>query len=174
MCHYTHFTTEERELSRVWKTQGLSIREIARMLNRSPSSVSREFARNSREDGTYSANYADKQYAERRKNCGRKPILENEQIKNYVVEKLEQRWTPEQIAGRAKLDKEPFSISFPTIYRAIDSGILPPRLKKIDARIKKDQCKQMCDKGGSRYLCGVALNILDNAITADRFDSELS
>ncbi len=98
MCHYTHFTTEERELSRVWKTRGLSIRAIARMLNRSPSSVSREFEINSREDGTYPANYADKQYAERRKNCGRKPIFENEQIKNDVVEKLEQRWTPEQIA----------------------------------------------------------------------------
>ena len=50
MSHYTHFTTEERE-----------------------------FARNSREDGTYSANYADKQYAERRKNCGRKHILEDEE-----------------------------------------------------------------------------------------------
>ncbi len=142
MCHYTHFTTEERELSRVWKAQGLIIRAIARMIKRSPSSVSREFARNSREDGTYSANYADKQYAERRKNCGRKPILENEQIKNYVVEKLEQRWTPEQIAGRAKLDKEPFSISFPTIYRAIDSGILPPRLKKIMRfKWKHKKCK---------------------------------
>jgi len=77
------------------------------MLNRSPSSESREFARNSREDGTYSANYADKQYAERRKNCGRKPILENEQAKKYVVEKLEQRWTSEQIAGRAKLENRP-------------------------------------------------------------------
>ena len=33
MCHYTHFTTEERELSRVLQAQGLSIRAIARMLN---------------------------------------------------------------------------------------------------------------------------------------------
>ena len=41
MCHYTHFTTEEREKSRVWKAQGLSVRAIARELGRSPSSVSR-------------------------------------------------------------------------------------------------------------------------------------
>ncbi len=105
--------------------EGYSDRAIAQVLNRSNLSVSREFARNSREDGTYSANYADKQYAERRKNCGRKPILENEQAKNYVVEKLEQRWSPEQIAGRAKLEKQPFSFSYPTVYRAIDKGILP-------------------------------------------------
>ncbi|MCM1062517.1 MAG: helix-turn-helix domain-containing protein, partial [Eubacterium sp.] len=87
-------------------------------MNRSHSTVSREFARNSREDGTYSANYADKQYAERRKNCGRKPILKDETAKKYVIEKLEQRWSPEQIARCAKLEKQPFSISYPTIYRA--------------------------------------------------------
>ena len=34
MCHYTHFSTEERELSRVLQAQGLSIRAIARMLYR--------------------------------------------------------------------------------------------------------------------------------------------
>ena len=32
MCHYTHFTTEKREKSRVMKAQGLSIRAIARYL----------------------------------------------------------------------------------------------------------------------------------------------
>ena len=57
MCHYTHFSTEERELSRVLK---------ARMLNRSPSSVSREFRRNSYSDGTYAAHHADKLYQKRR------------------------------------------------------------------------------------------------------------
>lgn len=67
MNHYAHFTTEEREKSRVMRAQGFSDRAIAQSLKRSNSSVSREFARNSREDGTYSANYADKQYAERRK-----------------------------------------------------------------------------------------------------------
>ena len=38
MCHYTHFTTEERELSRVLKAQGFNVRAIARTLNRSASS----------------------------------------------------------------------------------------------------------------------------------------
>ncbi len=41
------------------------------------------------------------------------------------------RWIPEEICGRAKLEKQPFSISFPTIYRAIDDGILSTALKKI-------------------------------------------
>ena len=55
MCHYTHFTTEERELSKVLKAQGFNVRAIARTLNMSPSSVSREFHMNSKTDGTYSA-----------------------------------------------------------------------------------------------------------------------
>ena len=113
MCHYTHFSTEERELSRVLKSQGSSIRVITRILDRSPSSVSREFKRNSYANSDYAAHHADKLYRNRRKNCGRKPR------------------SPEQIAGRARLDREPFAISFPTIYLTVDSGILPPQLKKI-------------------------------------------
>lgn len=131
MCHYTHFTTEEREKSRVLKAQGLSIRAIARELGRAPSSVSREFRRNCYANGDYAAYHADRLYRKRRKNCGRKAKLLDDEIRNYVMEKMNLRWSPDQIAGRAKRDKEPFCISFPTIYRAIDSGILPPQLKKI-------------------------------------------
>ena len=131
MCHYTHFTTEEREMSRVLKAQGFSIRVIARMLNRSPSSVSREFRRNCYANGEYAAHHADKLYRKRRKNCGRKPKLKEGPARDYVLEKMSLRWSPEQIAGRSKLDNEPFGISFPTIYGGIDSGVLPPQLKKI-------------------------------------------
>ena len=142
MCHYSNFTTEEREMSRVLKAQGLSIRAIAKTLNRSPSTVSREFRRNCYANGTYAAHHADKLYQKRRKNCGRKPKLQSGAVRDYVLEKMNLRWSPEQIAGRARLDKEPFSISFPTIYRAIDSGVLPPQLKKIMRfKWKHKKCK---------------------------------
>ena len=142
MCHYSHFTTEEREMSRVLKAQGLSIREIAKRLNRSPSTVSREFRRKCYANGTYAAHHADKLYQKRRKNCGRKQKLQSGAVRDYVLEKMNLRWSPEQIAGRARLDKEPFSISFPTIYRAIDSGVLPPQLKKIMRfKWKHKKCK---------------------------------
>lgn len=148
MCHYTHFTTEEREKSRVMKAQGLSIRAIARILNRSPSSVSREFRRNSYASGDYAAHHADKLYHKRRRNCGRKPMLRNGAVRDYDIEKMNLRWSPEQISGRAKLDKEPFSISFPTIYRAIDSGVLPPQLKKIMRfKWKHKKCKTEDKRG---------------------------
>ena len=52
-------------------------------------------------------------------------------MREYVLEKLDLRWSPEQIAGRAKLDKKPFSVFYATIHRAVDSGILPKSTKKI-------------------------------------------
>ena len=76
------------------------MRAIARKLNRSPSSVCRELARNSKKDGTYSANHADKLYQKRRRNCGRRPILREGKVREYVLEKLNLRWSPEQIAWK--------------------------------------------------------------------------
>jgi len=131
MSHYTHLSIEEREKSRVMLEQGISIRAIARILSRSPSTISREFNRNSYANGSYAAHHAQKKYLKRKSKCGKKPILQsNEQAKNYVIDRLKPMWTPEQISGRAKLEKQLFSISYNTIYRAVHSGILPIDIKK--------------------------------------------
>ncbi len=47
MSLYTHFTTEERELSMVLKAQGYSYSQIAKAIGKDRSSVYREFKRNS-------------------------------------------------------------------------------------------------------------------------------
>jgi len=52
-------------------------------------------------------------------------------------------WTPEQISGRAKLEKQPFSISYNTIYRAVHSGILPIDIKKRVRRWSFGQLKNL-------------------------------
>lgn len=150
MSLYTHFTTEERELSRVLRAQGLNFSQIAKELGRNRSSVKREFDRNSNKDGSYSAHGADKKYHRRRKNCGRKPILEkNEQLRNYVMEKLKLFWSPEQIEGRLKLENSGVSISYATIYRAIGNGTLPKNLS-LCLRIKhiKNRKRKADDKRG--------------------------
>ena len=131
MNRYTHFTIEEREKARCLLEQGLSIRAIARILRRAPSSVSREIQRNQYKNGNYAAHHAQRLYEKRKKHCGRMPKLYDETIKAYVLERMELRWTPEQICARAKFEKQPFLLSFVTIYRAIDNGVLPRQLKKI-------------------------------------------
>lgn len=161
MSHYTHFTIEEREKSRVMFEKGFSIRAIAKELNRSPSSVKREFERNSNKDGTYSANAAEKRYRQRRKSCGRKPMLVSDSpMKDYVIHRLEQQWSPEEISGRAKVEKKEFSISYNTIYRAVAAGYIPKTYRK-NFRLKhiKNRKRKKDDKRG---------NIADRVMIADR------
>ena len=151
MSLYAHFTTEERELSRVYKEQGFNFSQIAKKLGRNRSSVSREFRRNSNKDGSYSAHTAELRYKQRRKNCGRKPILQtDEKLKNHVIEKLEEYWSPEQIEGRAALENHGIQvISNKTIYRAIENGVIP-KSKRIYLRFKKikNRKKKADDKRG--------------------------
>jgi len=131
----------------LWE-QGFNFSAIAEKLKRSKSSISREFARNSNANGGYSANTAQKKYKKRKKNCGAKHKLQDEKIRKYVLKKLELHWTPEQISGRAKLEKQPFSISYNTIYRAVDSGVLPKETKKIMRFKSKNKKHKTADNRG--------------------------
>jgi len=130
MSHYTHFTTEEREKAMVFLSQGISLRKIAFKLDRDVSSVSREIKRNANKDGSYSASAAEKKYHQRRKNCCCKPLFCDEALKEYVVERMRLKWTPEQIAGRAAKEKYPIKFSYATIYRAINKKLFPVEIRK--------------------------------------------
>lgn len=117
---YNHFTVFERESLSILYAQGESITEIARIIGKHKSSVSREIRRNtSKKKKRYNANGAKQLYKRRRKKCVRKDKLQqNTELYNYVVEKLKNYWTPEQIANRCKRDIGQ-TIACSTIYRAI-------------------------------------------------------
>lgn len=119
---YKHFTIEERESILEFLALGLKPSEMARRLGRHRSNIVREIKRNSI-NGKYSPNKAQILYSSRKKNCGAKRKLENSILLLDIQDKLESGWTPEQISGRAKL-KMHFSISFKTIYSAINNGLL--------------------------------------------------
>ena len=137
MSPYRHFTTTERELSRVLKEEGYTYDKIAKIIGKDKSSVSREFRRNSNKDGSYNAKTADKKYRQRRQNCKKQPVLKtDEELRDSVIDKLEKGWSPEQIDGRARLENNNNCvISYRTIYRSIDLGILPKQLR-LRLRIK--------------------------------------
>lgn len=83
---------------------GVSQEAIAAELHHHPRSVGREIVRNSWE-GIYCPVQAQKLNDQRRRE-GRKPcrkMADPENVK-YVKEHLEERWSPDQIAGRSKLD----------------------------------------------------------------------
>ncbi|MGL5245755.1 MAG: IS30 family transposase [Sarcina sp.] len=104
---------------------GWSISKIARELNRNKSTISREIKRNNL-NGCYSAHSAEELYKLRRTKCKPKGKLSNATLVNYVQEKLNNHWSPEQIAGRITIDNitNGVYISFSTIYRWIYNDYL--------------------------------------------------
>ena len=55
---YTELSVEERATIQIGHAQGFSLRRIARLINRSPSTISRELRRNRDVCGSYSARAA--------------------------------------------------------------------------------------------------------------------
>lgn len=131
MGRYRHYTIEEREETMCLLRQGKSISEIARALNRSKSTVSREIRRNSCKK-FYRASTADRKSKERRARCVRKRRMDDPGLRALVQAKIvEERWSPEQIAGRLALERPGARVSASTIYRAIEAGALDtPELSK--------------------------------------------
>lgn len=125
MSHYKHLSIEERESLYLSKNQGKSIREIARELGRSPSTISRELARNRLSHRPYSPSRAQHRYEVRKKNCGRKPVLSAAENRRLIQKLIgEYEWSPEQIQNRLLYEGNVLQISYSTIYRALKNGLL--------------------------------------------------
>jgi IS30 family transposase len=98
---YRHLSIEERESLQYMWWERKSVRSIAKALNRSPSSISRELQRNfPSEYQRYSPHLAQARASEYRKHRGRTDRLRNQTIRDYVTIHLKKRWSPEQISGR--------------------------------------------------------------------------
>jgi IS30 family transposase len=96
---------EEREEIQqgLWRKE--SIRSIAKHLGRSHSSIVREINKNlPPERWLYTPRLANERAQKKRKSRGRVDRLKNETTRQYVVDHLKQRWSPEQTAGRMELE----------------------------------------------------------------------
>jgi len=122
MSHYKHLTLFEREMVMCFYHQGISITCIAEKLGRSKSTISRELRRN-RDGDRYSASKAEEKYHNRRKLCVRKQKLSDADLFKFVAHKIFiEQWSPEQISNRLAFEESEMSISYATIYRAINRG----------------------------------------------------
>src|SRR5450830_936592 len=98
-----------------------SARSMARLLGRSPSTVSRELNRNGGYDG-YRAALADEKAWVRARRPKRCKLANNPLLQRAVASKLRLNWAPEQIAGwlkRAHPDGGFYRVSHETIYRSL-------------------------------------------------------
>src|SRR5439155_15505185 len=111
---------EREEISRA-VAAGHSIRSIASLLGRAPSTISREIQRSGGQQ-CYRASQADEaawDRVQRPKTC---KLVKNRSLASVVAGKLQSLWSPEQIAGwlkRTYPDAETHQVSHETIYRSL-------------------------------------------------------
>ena len=123
MSSYHHLTLQEREKITCFQREGKSLRAIAMALKRSPSSISREIRRNQVAIGFYITEFAEKK-SKTRRSVDRPRVLHRQKTaaaKGYILEKLHLSWTPDEISGRMRREKQPFYACPETIYKFIYS-----------------------------------------------------
>jgi IS30 family transposase len=94
---------------------------IAVLLGRSPSTISREIKRNVGY-AHYRAVQAEQEASNRAKRPKRCKLVNNEQLSQIVAKKFRWQWPPQKIAGwlkRAYLGDENSQVSHQTIYRTL-------------------------------------------------------
>jgi transposase, IS30 family len=141
---YTHFTKSCRiELSILLK-KGYSYRDIGKAIKKSPSSVSREVFENS-VSGIYDPDKAShKAYIKRRRSKWQTMKIErNSKLEQYIKEKLERAWTPQEIAERLKTENNGVRIiSFKLIYQWLDTVPGQPYKKFLASKRAKWKNKE--------------------------------
>lgn len=139
---YKQLTYEERVQIEILKRGGAGVREIARVLRRSPSTIHREL-----KEKVVQAQYIPKKAQHKtywrryrsKRNCMK--VAMSPPLIALVHKKLELGWSPERIAGHART--EGMSVSKKAIYKYIKSRCLERHLfwKKYRKRSGKKRKK---------------------------------
>src|SRR3546814_4876847 len=121
MSRYRQLSIEERcSIARLHE-DGQSIRQIAAALDRQPSTIAREVKRNSGAKVGYQPAYAQAQANARRWTGTR--LERDDALREAVLDRLAQGWSPEQVAGRLARDVGHKVISHETIYRFVHAQL---------------------------------------------------
>ncbi|MEX0813177.1 MAG: IS30 family transposase [Chitinophagales bacterium] len=117
----THISKEERKVIAYCLSCNWKYTQIAQLLNRNRSVISRELKRNTGDDGQYRYGYAHQQYLKRREKAkqGYQKILHHSTLQNHIEVQLNEGHSPQQIAGRlAHIPTLP-TVCTETIYQFI-------------------------------------------------------
>lgn len=123
---YSQLTLDERRLLDQLHHKRIPVAEISRILSRHRSTIYRELKRNQFTDrempelnGYYCLTAHDK--ACDRRACHIK-LIRHTELRDAVIDCLKVGWSPEQIAGRLRLDQSEHQVSHETIYRYVYSN----------------------------------------------------
>jgi IS30 family transposase len=115
-----HLTQSQRYYICLQIASGNSQTRIAKALGVNKSTISREIKRNQRGINDYDSGYAQKKSSLTRSRASSAKGFKQftTRVRQYIQEKLELKWSPEQISGRMKIDIRK-TISHETIYKYI-------------------------------------------------------
>ena len=162
-----HLTIEEREEIRAALSAKMSLRAIARQLNRSPSTISREVNRNRgrRYYRALDANRRAWRMAKRPKPCA---LALNLELRELVIEKLQLNWSPSQISGWLKVNMprhECMLLSHETIYKTLyvrsrktlDNALMQ-HLRRAHRMRQSKRHSRSGDRGTIRIVNGISIH----------------
>lgn len=141
---HTELNLDERRTFYRLREAKLPMAEIARVMGRHRSSLYREVKRNFYQDqevpaagGYFPVTAQNMAEGRRRRQC---KLIRCPQLREVVIDRLRHDWSPEQVAGRLKVDGiAPVTVSHETIYKFIysKSGKAPELGRLLPSRRKK-------------------------------------
>jgi IS30 family transposase len=153
MKGYTHITeTEQRRIERLLAS-GQSVREISRLLHRSPGTISEEVKRN-KVKGKYLARKARHKARTRRQNSKIQclSVVKYSFIRDYTEKKIRSGWSPELVSGRLrKVHKKKDAPSSKAVYKFVYSV----HGRRIEKYLPSNQWKR---KGGPKRKRPVSID----------------
>lgn len=115
---YEQLSSDERDKIAIYLAHGYNQSDIARILQRNRSTISRELKRNETSQG-YLPHRAQKKSQKIRSQSRKKERMRDQETREYVSTKLKEGWSPELIAGRLPQEHPGLTISHETIYQYI-------------------------------------------------------
>lgn len=131
----------------MWREKA-SVRKIASELGRSPSTISRELRRNGNSNlkpnhPSYGPFAAQRRAEQRRCRPKQRRIETCPELRDFIQERLHQRWSPEQIANvlrREFPDRPEMHVTHETIYRALYAQARTGLWRDISRRLRTGRC----------------------------------
>lgn len=142
---YNHLSIDERELIQKLLWEKKSIRYIAGVLKRSPSSISREIKKNNpKQMKRYTPRLANERAVTKRSSRGAPKLVKDAELYRYVAYHLKLGWSPEQIAlVRGDISHEAiYQHVYRQIYRA-GHGQLKPECEDLRPYLPRRRKRRM-------------------------------
>ena len=170
---FTYLSGAERSELEILRDKGHSIRSIAKTLGRSPNTISRELKR---VPSGYRAPLA-KQYARttlKNRRLQWSKIEKTPLLKKYITSKLKKGWSPDTIAGRMRLDREPWSVSKVSIYKWLETARGEKYKKYLYGERPGRRCKKSGKQGQIPHVVSITERpeVVSNRVRAGDWESD--